>query len=219
MLANAVYFLGKWQTAFDAKKTALTDFTLVDGEKAQVEMMNGEIRARYGLDTESGLQIAELPYRGKTKALVVLLPAKGNNALTQLKQQLDSENLEGWIAATKLGDVKVRLPKFSFRVSHNLNESLATMGGHRMFDLTKADFSGISDNPLALQMVKQMALIKVDESGTEAAAVTAGGVFGGVNKLPSPELFVDRPFLLLIRDVATGSILFVGQVVDPRAGE
>ena len=68
-------------------------------------------------------------------------------------------------------------------------------------------------------MVKQKALIKVDESGTEAAAVTAAGVFGGVNKLPSPELFVDRPFLFLIRDVTTGSILFVGQVVDPRVGE
>ena len=142
VLANAVYFLGKWQMAFEAKKKAVSDFMLADGEKAQVEMMNGEMRARYGLDAESGLQVAELPYRGKTKSLVVLLPAKGNNALTKLKQQLDSENLEEWIAATKLGDVKVRLPKFSFRVSHDLNESLAAMGGQRMFDFSKGRFFG-----------------------------------------------------------------------------
>jgi len=218
MLVNAVYFLGKWQTAFDEKKTATGDFTLPDGKNIQVPMMNGEIGARYGFDSESELQIAELPYRGRTKSLVILLPPRGVGTLGQTKDKLSAENLDKWLAATIRDTITVRLPKFSFSIQHQLNEPLAALGGDRMFNLNSADFSGISDSPLAIEYVKQLAFIRVDESGTEAAAVTVGGAFGGAPP-KSRELIVDRPFLLLIRDLTTGCVLFVGQVTDPRVDE
>jgi serpin B len=181
-------------------------------------MMNGNMKARYALDHDSGLVIAELPYRDRTKALVLLLPAQRDNALTQLKRELGPRNLEKWIAATKRGDVGVHLPKFSFRASHELKEPLAAMGAKNIFDLATADFSGIANQPLAIQAVYHGAFIKVDESGTEAAAATAVVGFGAMRS-PIAELIVDRPFLLLIRDLTTGCILFVGQVGDPRAAQ
>jgi serpin B len=88
------------------------------------------------------------------------------------------------------------------------------MGCSSAFELGRADFSGISSTSLAINEIYQLAFVEVEESGTKAAAVTVGGFFGSMEE--APELIVDRPFLLLIRDVPTGAILFIGQVADPR---
>ena len=219
MLANTIYFLGTWEKPFAPERTKSRPFTFLGGAKANVETMNGEVSGRSGLDSDSGVQIVELPYRGKTKSMVILLPAKHEGALSELEAMLDAKKLEDWLAGLSAGEVKVSLPRFTFRRRFNLNGPLSSMGAHRMFDLKSADFSGISNNPLALQDVWQQTFIEVDESGTEAAAATAGGFFGGMQRLPKRELVVDRPFVFLIRDVATGCLIFVGRVTDPRAGK
>jgi serpin B len=215
MMANAVYFLGKWETPFEPAKTAKADFELADGSKVQVDRMHGTIRCRYATVADAGLKIAELPYRGRTRSLVVLLPSRGKGSLAALKKDLNSANLETWLAAGIRKYIVVELPRFSFGTTNQLNGPLAAMGCRRAFEIGRADFSGISSSPLAINEVFQVAFVEVDESGTKAAAVTGGGFFGAIPK--TNELIVDRPFLFLIRDVPTGAILFVGQVADPRS--
>jgi serpin B len=215
MLANAVYFQGKWETPFEPAKTAKADFELSDGNRIQVDRMRGTVRCRYATAAEAGVQIAELSYRGKTRSLVVLLPSRRPGALAELKKDLNAENLEKWLASGIRKYVDVELPRFSFGTTNQLNEPLAAMGCRRAFEMGQADFSGISSSPLAVNQIFQVAFIEVDESGTKAAAVTGGGFFGATPK--TPELIVNRPFLFLIRDVPTGAILFVGQVADPRS--
>jgi serine protease inhibitor len=215
LVANTVYFQGKWQKPFDTKLTVPSKFNLPDGKKTDIEMMNGEATIRYGLDAEAGVKIAELPYRGMSKSMVILLPANREGSLAQLERILDGNKLATWLAALHVSEVTVQLPRFSVEGGCGLVGPLREMGGRRMFELGKADFSGISMTPLALQQVKQKTFIKVDESGTEAAAATVVGVSGGPIQ-PKPDLIVDHPFILLIRDVNTGCILFVGRVTDPR---
>lgn len=218
VVANAVYFLGRWQTEFDDRKTVDSDFTLVDGRNIKVKMMNGTVMARYAVVLGSGLQVAELPYRGGTKSMVILLPERGPNAIVDLKKQLDAKQLDAWIASAKRSDVRIALPKFSFRQQHDLENPLADMGAERAFRLGRADFSGIATMPLALQFVRQQAFVTVDESGTEATAATVIGGFGAMRE-KQPEIIANRPFLFLIRDLTTGCVLFIGQVADPRASE
>jgi serpin B len=215
IMANAVYFLGKWQSPFQAEKTSKSDFVLPDGNKVEVDMMAGEVPCRYSNVPNMDLQIAELPYRGKTKSLVVLLPSRRTDGLTLLKKDLNAAELEKWLASTRRWDVIVRMPKFSFYTRNDLNDPLIDMGCRRAFAISQADFSDITAGPLAINEVFQLAFVKVDEEGTEAAAVTVGGFGSGA--FTKPELIVDRPFLFLIRDVTTGAILFVGQVTDPRS--
>jgi serpin B len=215
LVANTVYFQGKWEKPFDTKRTAPSKFKLSDGKKTDVEMMNGEVTVRYGVDADAGVQIAELPYRGMSKSMVILLPANREGSLAQLERILVGEKLAAWLGALHVSDVIVKLPRFSVEGRCELTGPLREMGGRRMFDLGTADFSGISTAPLALEQVLQQTFIKVDESGTEAAAATVGGFFGGP-AAPKPELIVDHPFILLVRDVNTDCILFVGRVTDPR---
>ncbi len=215
LVANTVYFQGKWEKPFDTKRTAPRKFKLPDGKKTDVEMMNGEVTARYGVDTEAGVQIAELPYRGMSKSMVILLPGNREDSLVQLERILDGNKLAAWLAALHVTDVTVQLPRFSVEGRYELTGPLREMGGRRMFEFGKADFSGISMTPLFLEKVLQQTFIKVDESGTEAAAATVvvSGLGGPIPR--KPELIVDHPFILLIRDVNTDCILFVGRVLDP----
>ncbi|HEY3394778.1 MAG TPA: serpin family protein [Lacipirellulaceae bacterium] len=219
LVANAVYFHGKWETPFDVKRTAPHEFALSSGDKADVEMMIGEVSARFGVDEDSGTQIAELPYEGKLQSLVILLPADREGALTRVKELLDAESLEDWLRELPAGKVKIHLPKFSFHAAYDLSTSIAELGGDQMFDLARSDFSRISNSPLAVEKVIQKTFIQVDELGTEAAAATKGGAFGAVAPLRTPEFIVNRPFIFLIRDVSSGCVLFVGRIVDPRLSQ
>lgn len=109
----------------------------------------------------------------------------------------------------------VRLPKFEFKTEFKMNDALIAMGMPSAFS-SAADFSKISDMPVRVSYVKQDAVIKVDEKGTEAAAVTSIGI--EATSLPPPpqfEFVADRPFYYFIKDNSTGVILFAGQVVQP----
>jgi serpin B len=219
LVANAAYFHGKWETPFDVNRTAPHEFALSTGDKADVEMMIGELSARFGVDEDSGTQIAELPYQGKLRSMVILLPADREGALARVEESLDAKTLETWLRDLPASRVTVHLPKFSFQAGYDLAAPLAELGGERMFDLARSDFSRISNSPLAVEKVLQKTFIQVDELGTEAAAVTAGGAFGGVSRLLIPEFIVSRPFIFLIRDVSSGCVLFVGRIVDPRLSQ
>jgi serpin B len=226
VLANAVYFQGNWEAPFDEKDTKMRPFHLTAKETIQVPSMSrdnlvvrgespkdlhGERPFRYW---DGGtFEILELPYKSKALSLVVLLPKKVDG-LAEFEKTLTAENLEKWLAHLKSakGVDAVQLPRFKVTSAFSLQQTLSAMGMSSAFDL-RADFSRMSaTEDVGLDFVEHKAFVEVNERGTEAAAATGIGGWGGV-----PKVFrADHPFVFLIRDNRSGSILFLGRLVDPR---
>jgi serpin B len=219
VLANAVYFYGGWLLTFDESNTADGDFTLDDGSMATVPFMHQQ--DHFGYAQGDGFQVIELPYAGSQFAFTVILPDAGQ--LDTVEQSLTPDSL-----ATALGQIGSRelilaMPKFEFDYSASLADALKTLGMTDAFDANVADFSGMLDasapSPLVIGDVLHKAFIAVDENGTEAAAATAVLMAAGAAPPTEPplEVDIDRPFIFLIRDTETGTILFMGRVMDPSA--
>jgi serpin B len=213
VLTNAIYFKGDWARPFEVKQTRDAQFTVSAGKKVTVPMMNQMTEFRY--TRVEGLQVLELPYEGKDLAMVVLLPER-TSSLEALEKELTAERLDGWLKGLHQDAFMVSLPKFKLEWRLNLKEALQAMGMTDAFDDTKADFSAMDGTrELYIAKVIHKAFVAVDEKGTEAAAATA--VVMRERGMP-PSFVADRPFVFLIRDRKTGSILFLGRVVDPTAG-
>lgn len=211
VLTNAVYFNAAWEKQFDEAATRPGTFHLADGTQAQVPMMAQTQRFKYaaGADYEA----VELPYDGGELAMLVVLPAAGQ--LAAFEQSFDEAKLTSIVSALAVREVELKLPKFEFEWKSSLKEALVAMGMPTPFT-PAADFTGISPSGnLAIFDVVHQTFIAVDESGTEAAAATA--VIVGETSVPvTVPMFVDRPFFFAIRDVATGAVVFLGEVLDPR---
>ncbi|MDJ0976238.1 MAG: serpin family protein [Planctomycetota bacterium] len=218
VLVNAVYFLAEWMSQFDPDRTEDAPFNRPDGSQVLVPTMRMKADLAYARDESRKLQVLELPYI--ETSMLVLLPDDG--ALDQLEDELDGEMIDSLTEALREREVSLRLPRFEMESRFELNEDLQSLGLHRAFT-QDADFGGITSHPAGLLIsdVLHRARIEVDEMGTEASASTAIAVAAGAafSRPPPPvEFFVDRPFLFLIRDGTTNSILFVGRVVDPSGG-
>jgi serpin B len=215
ILINAVYFQGLWSFPFNPEKTAPQDFTLANGEKVQVPFLNQSKAFAY-LDIEDG-QILELPYGYADFTFWALLPANQPGALVRLEKKLTPDNLDKWRAALKKSEVIVSLPKFKITWgSNSLIGPLEKLGLTAPFR-PGADFSGITEKePLVVSDVLQKAYVNVNEVGTEAAAATEVALLTSM-RLIKPEVFTaDRPFIFLIQEKNTGSVLFMGRLSDPR---
>jgi serine protease inhibitor len=219
-LLNAVYFNGNWTHQFDRSATGLGSFTLADGSEVGVERMNGEIPAGVHHLPDGGL-VGELPYGGQAFVMNVVLPAPGST-LHELVAGLDASTWNSWTQGfpedyVDAQEIQVALPKLELSYGKKLNEVLEAMGMGIAFDEALADFSRMIDLPPSmnayLDFVRQDTFLRVDEEGTEAAAVTTVGV--GVTSMP-PSIIVDRPYLLVIRERLSGTILFMGAIGDPR---
>jgi serpin B len=144
--------------------------------------------------------------------MVILLPLSPDG-LAALEGDLTFENLERWFSVLSEVQMDVVLPRFKMETKYTLNETLATMGMPSAFT-PSADFSSMTDDPeWFIHIVVHQAFVEVNEEGTEAAAAT--GVSGGVTSVP-PSFVANHPFVFLIRDQVTNSILFLGRVIDPR---
>lgn len=212
-LLNAVYFKGSWRTQFDPAATRSAEFHLDDGSSVQVPMMHApDVEVRMGYDSDA--QIAELPYGGGAFTMVVVLPPPGGT-LSELVAGLDAATWERWM--TLLGtpiDADVAMPRFEIEYGRTLDETLQALGMELPFDGYLADFSRMSDvDGLYIEEVRQKTFLRVDEEGTEAAAVTSVEV--DLVSAP-PAMRLDRPFLLAIRERHSGTILFIGAIGDPR---
>lgn len=208
-LVNTLYFNAKWKTPFEHSRTANGTFTLGDGSTMQVPMMAGEGLAVRQATVDSVLAL-ELPYKGDEVAMLVLAPPVGT--LAQFEQSLDAAKLRSFVDALTEGTAAVRMPKFEARSQADLKEVLTALGLGVAFT-PNADFTGMqAEGGLAITAVVHEAVVKTDEAGTEAAAATA--VIVGRVSLPQ-YVEVDRPFLYLIRDRATGVVLFLGRVTRP----
>ena len=186
--------------------------------KLDVPTMSDTSKSQYGADGD--LQMLELPYAGQNLSMLVLLP-KETDGLESLETKLTAANLEKWTASMSYKSVQLFLPKFTMTSELSLAETLKSMGMSAAFDPHGADFSGMDGKKdLSLSAVVHKALVDVNEEGTVAAAAT-----GAVHKYATanshakhdpPAVFrADHPFVFLIRDVKTDSILFMGRLVSP----
>lgn len=219
VLTNAIYFKAEWAMPFDEHRTQDRDFHLADGQTVQTPTMHHD-NLPVAHMTADGVQAIELPYRGGDMAMVILLPDEPAG-LPALDAQLDADALQQWLGELERKRATLYLPRFGVETEYNLNDALAELGMPLAFARGRADFTGLSDAPrsneLHITNVVHKAFVDVDEQGTEAAAAT--GVVAGVLSMPAePALTVrvDRPFIFMIRDRETGTILFLGRVVDPR---
>jgi len=213
VLANAIYFKAVWAEQFDAKLTQSGPFELANGVDIEVPMMKktGKFRRAQRLD----VSLLEMDYKDRELSMVVLLPP-ARDALPALEASLTVESINSLIAEATEAEIPVSLPKFELELELPLKELIRIMGMQRAFEPLQADFSKLLDpsfEPLFLDFAVHKAFVKVDEQGTAAAAATA---VGGSTFASAPTPFiVNRPFLYLIRDRLTGSILFMGRLENP----
>ena len=211
LLTNAITFNAAWLRPFDERLTRDRPFRLLDGSRIDVPAMTQT--ASFGHARGDGYQAVELLYDGSEIAMVILLPDEG--AFSRFEGSINAGLVRKILGEVRRGRVVLTVPRFEFETEFSLRKALAPMGMPDAFDAGKADFTGMAGGPsLYISDAFHKAFVSVDESGTEAAAATGVGV--GVTSVP-PSVKIDRPFIFLIRDIATDAILFVGRVVDPRA--
>lgn len=215
VLTNAIYFKGNWARQFEEKRTKDAPFTLADGQKIDVAMMNQ--KAEFGYMETDTFQALELPYMDEELSMVILLPKK-LDALDEFEKTLTTENLMQWLAEIHKCEVVVFVPKFKMTSQFSLASVLNSMGMKDAFS-SDADFSGINGKrDLFISAVIHKAYVEVNEEGTEAAAATGVVMrLTSIGPAPIPVFRADHPFLFLIRDNLSGSILFIGRVANPKA--
>ncbi len=213
---DAIYFKGDWIVPFDALDTVQRPFTKEDGTELQVDTMSMCEQSQRYLHSELGEGVL-LPYQGGEFAYVAILPGEGIQ-VRELYRQLTPQALAELLESEKRELCNLRLPKYEVSFDRELNESLQSMGLVRAFDGSMADFSGlVQKDSMHISLVKQKAVFRVDEKGTEAAAVTMV-VMDRLADLEAPEsrdLYFDRPFVYMILDLETQVPLFVGIMDDP----
>jgi serpin B len=211
ILTNAIYFNAAWKYPFETASTKDGTFTLSDGSTVTVPMMHNAPEMQYG--EGAGYQAVSMPYDGDELSMIFLLPEQGT--LADFEASLDAAKLGGIVGGMTTHQVDITMPKFKFEYELGLKKTLESMGMEVAFQSGVADFTGInSQGKPYIQDVLHKAFIGVNEAGTEAAAATA--VIIGDESAPEPAaIALDRPFLFVIRDDATGSLLFVGRVADP----
>lgn len=223
VLANAIYFYGSWRHEFDPMATNDEPFHLLDGGEIDVPFMYQE--EEFGYADLDGMQIVSVPYAAAGLNMTIILPDEGE--FVAVENRLDPDTLGEAIDRLSLTPLYLWLPKFEFDFAAGVASTLQALGMTDAFDPDRADFRGMLDDSagpdegLVISDVLHKAFIAVDEAGTEAAAATVvimETTGAAPTDKPQPiEVRVDRPFLFAIRDSETGTLLFLGRVMDPSA--
>ena len=213
VLTNAIYFNASWLWKFNPRDTEVRPFHLAGGGAVSVPMMAETSKDFYGYARGDGYQVVDVPYSWGEMSMTILLPDEG--ALEEFEGSLDAETLNRIIDDIEIDYITLTMPLFEFESEFSLGDTLAEMGMPDAFG-GGADFSGMTGSrDLWISEVVHKAFVSVDEEGTEAAAATAVVVpTSGPTKEPI-EVTVDRPFIFLIRDTGTGTLLFLGRVSNP----
>jgi serpin B len=211
VLTNAIYFNAAWQYPFEESTTSLDVFYLLNGNEVTVPMMEQQELFSY---TEGyNYQAVELPYDGRELSMVILLPNSGQ--FETFEKAVEYQYVKGIMEDMERREVRLTMPKFEFDSSFGLKKTLIEMGMPVAFS-AGADFSGMTgEKDLFISDVIHKAFVSVDEVGTEAAAATA--VIMELTAMPETpvDVTLNRPFIFLIRDIETGTILFMGRVKNP----
>ncbi len=214
VLTNAVHFHGYWESAFDERMTKPADFHVSSDETVEVPTMRQQALLPYLAEDE--LQLVALPVRGEMFSMVFALP-RGSKTLAGVRSRIAGRSFTHLIRRMEPVEVELHLPRFTARSSFELAPTLSALGMPRAFSIDDADFSGINgQKDLYIGKVFHEALVDVNETGVEAAAATA--VVVKRKALPAEVTLVhlDRPFVFALRDNRTGSIVFLGQVLNPK---
>jgi serpin B len=218
VLTNAIYFKGDWQEPFDTGATQKEEFHLSTTQWVMAPMMHRT--GSYSYYDGGTFQALELPYAGNEISMVVLLP-KQTDGLAVLEQSFASGVAGGWIQKLEPVDkVILTLPRFTMTQQFELSSALSAMGMAQAFG-SSADFSGMTGKPdFSISAAIHKAYIDVNEKGTEAAAATSIVMRSTAmrQEFPAPPPIVfraDHPFLFILLDTRSGSMLFLGRVADP----
>jgi serine protease inhibitor len=222
LLLNAVYFKGQWTHKFDKAQTQQRDFTLASGAVKPVARMAQSGHFDY-FETPD-LQAIRLPFGTGDLVMEILLPAK-SSSLSALEAQLTPEHWTAWRTQHTSRSGRIELPRFELKSSYHLNEPLQALGMVRAFHASGPDAAQLTEmlspqqgnaGHFFISSVLQSTYWKVDEEGSEAAAVTTIGVRAALMRPEQPfQMIVDRPFFCAIEDRRSGALLFVGAIYDP----
>lgn len=217
LLINAIYFKGEWVTRFDEAQTRKQDFFLPQGNTVNVDMMSTS--GNFSYFSGENCQVARLPYGRDKIAMYVFLPNEGiplDSFIVSLNQTANDEYVS---RLHSIGDLVVKLPKFKVEYGvKSLNSVLKKLGMEIAFEPSDANFSSIASTApqnLYISYVDHKAIVDVNEEGTEAAAVTVVGMGERSAHYEPPSFVVNRPFFFEIRDDRSGSILFMGKILNP----
>ncbi len=212
ILINAIYFNCVWDVEFDPDNTQEAKFYNEDGSLfGEVEMM--ELESTFNIAVNQSFSAVELPYKNRKFSMFLFLPSE-ESSVNQLVEELDGTSWKNWITSfNEQEDFTVYMPRFEFEFERSLGDDLKEMGLDAAFT-DEADFSGISPSDLYIADVIHKTYIKVNEEGTEAAAVTAI-VMELTSINPMSQIRLDRPFLFAITEKSSKSILFMGKVAEP----
>ncbi len=204
-LVNAIYFKGSWQKQFDKSKTVDAPFHAADGTTATVPMMSRDAGVQSTATAE--YSAVDLPYGNSAFTMTVVLPTGDIDAFSE---SFDQAKWNSLVSSLHDSGLQVYLPRFRIEWKRELNDDLKSLGMRLAF-ADGADFTRMSPRGLELVIteVLQKTFVDVDEEGTEAAAVTSVGV--GLTSLPA-SFRADRPFLVVIRERFSGTILFIGKI-------
>lgn len=209
-LINAIYFNGDWTHQFDKERTAPSPFSRADGSTVTVPMMRHGEKIPFRYAYAEGVQIADLSYGDGAYRMTIMLPPNVHS-VDSLLHTITRERWNSWIDRLDSVEAFVEMPKFTLEYDIVLNDVLKALGMRNAFE--DADFSGITPGGLFISKVKHKTFVKVDEEGTEAAAATSV-VLNDSGRL---EVIVDRPFIFVLRERLSGTILFMGKIMDPTA--
>ena len=217
VLNNAIYFKGTWLTQFSEEDTIQKDFW-TGIEYVEADFMN-IFSTRFNYTIVNGTQILQLPYEGDRLSMLLILP-NDLNGISGLEESLSTVMIKEWRDALYETDVDISIPKFEIKTTYGLNEPLRELGMTDVFNAIKANLSGIIDSSktvgnIYVSQATQDAYVKVNEEGTEAAAVTTMIITDESSSLMLPHFNADHPFLFLIQDDQSGTILFMGKIVYP----
>ncbi len=221
LLTNTITFKGGWNFPFEEEHTRDGSFTRLDGTTVPVPMMVQKTVFSYavgGTAASGSFQVVELGYHSSRISMLFLVPEAGH--FVAFEESLDADLFRSVLGQLDIIEVILTLPRFGTTSDFSLSTMLAALGMPDAFDPARADFSGMaekSDDPLFIAEVVHRAFIAVDEAGTEAGAASGALIAFGVFIEGPVELTIDRPFIYAIYDRETGTILFLGRVLDPSA--
>jgi serine protease inhibitor len=213
-LINAIYFKATWTVEFDPSKTIDDIFTKPDGSALPIKMMR--MRDVLSYFETADFQAVDLPYGENKFSMTVILP-KAGRTVDELIREITPETVAAWASSFNKQDVLLHLPKFKLEYDKKLNDVLTALGMGVAFEAGQADFTRINPNfDLFISNVKHKTFVDVDEEGTEAAAATVVEItLTSAGDNPEFLMICNRPFLFLIREHNSNTILFIGKIVAP----
>lgn len=220
-ILNAIYFKGTWVTQFPVEDTRPSTFWKDGTRSVNTDFMN--VKGTFGYGYSNGMKVLSMPYKGDRLSMLVVLP-DSRDGIGRLQEKLSPELIQGWQQDLSDTEVIVSMPKFETRTSYDLMPVLQSLGMTDAFDGASADLLGIlgvqpgeeyGGENLFVSKAVHDGYVKVNEEGTEAAAVTTVLVFTESLPPEPPRFIADHPFIFIIQDDESGSILFMGRVSDP----